>query len=60
MVVLVALQLFLSRTYLGKAVRAAAQDREACQLVGIDVAAVNTLAFGLGSALAAVAGSSAT
>ncbi len=55
--VLIALQLFLSRTYLGKAIRAAAQDREACQLVGIDVRSVNTLAFGLGSALAAVGGS---
>jgi branched-chain amino acid transport system permease protein len=56
-IVLIAVQAFLSRTYLGKAIRAAAQEREACQLVGIDVRAVNTFAFGLGSALAAVGGS---
>lgn len=55
-VVLLGLHLFLSRTDLGKAIRATAQDREACQLVGIDVRNVSSIAFGIGSALAAVAG----
>ncbi len=56
LVVLLATHLFLAHTDLGKAIRAASQNREACQLVGIDVRSVSSLAFGMGSALAAVAG----
>src|SRR3982750_1497425 len=36
-VTLVALHLFLTRTYLGKAIRAVAQNADSCTLVGIDV-----------------------
>src|SRR5581483_4249788 len=56
-IVLVALELFLRRTFLGRAIRALAQDREACSLVGIDPRRVAMIAFGLGTALAALAGS---
>ena len=56
-VVLVALELFLRRTFLGRAIRALAQDREACSLSGIDTRRVSMIAFGLGTALAAMAGS---
>jgi branched-chain amino acid transport system permease protein len=56
-VVLVALELFLRRTFLGRAIRALAQDREACALSGIDTRRVSMIAFGLGTSLAAVAGS---
>lgn len=55
-VILVGLELFLRRTFLGRAIRALAQDREACALAGIDTRRVGTLAFGLGTALAGTAG----
>src|SRR5258708_28446764 len=55
-IILVALELFLRRTFLGRAIRALAQDREACRLVGIDVRRVSMIAFGLGTSLAAAAG----
>ena len=57
LIILVGLELFLRRTFLGRAVRALAQDRDACRLVGIDVQRVSRIAFGLGTALAASAGS---
>jgi branched-chain amino acid transport system permease protein len=55
--VLVVLQLFLTRTYLGRAIRATAQDRDAARLVGVDVERVNGIAFGIGIALAGFGGS---
>jgi branched-chain amino acid transport system permease protein len=55
--ILIALELFLRRSFLGRAIRALAQDREACALAGIDTRRVGTIAFGLGTALAGVAGS---
>jgi branched-chain amino acid transport system permease protein len=56
LVILALLQFFLTRTMLGSAIRALAQDRDACRLVGIDVERASMVAFGLGTALAAVAG----
>jgi branched-chain amino acid transport system permease protein len=50
------LQLLLSRTYLGKAIRAVAQNADSCTLVGVDVERVYTITFGLGTALAGAAG----
>lgn len=55
-VALVALQLFLVRTNPGRAIRALAADPEAALLVGINTARISALAFGLGIALAALAG----
>ncbi|HXZ53741.1 MAG TPA: branched-chain amino acid ABC transporter permease [Burkholderiales bacterium] len=55
-VIALALYLFLYRTRLGKAVRAVSGNREAAGLVGIPTARVLALAFGLGVALASVAG----
>ena len=55
-VILVLLELFLRGTFLGRAIRALAQDREACALVGVDTKRVSMVAFGLGSALAGAAG----
>jgi len=55
--ILIALQLFLTRTYLGRAIRATAQDRDAARLVGVDVDRVMGIAFGLGIALAGFGGS---
>jgi branched-chain amino acid transport system permease protein len=51
------LQQFLTRTYVGKAIRAIAQDSEATKLVGVNVGRISMIAFGLGTALAALAGS---
>ncbi|HEX3538215.1 MAG TPA: branched-chain amino acid ABC transporter permease, partial [Stellaceae bacterium] len=49
------LQLFVSRSRLGKAMRATAQDSEAARMMGIDVDRVIVTAFFLGSALAGAA-----
>jgi len=56
LVALIALHLFLTRTYSGKAIRAAGQNLESCTLVGINVERVYVLTFGLGTALAGLAG----
>jgi branched-chain amino acid transport system permease protein len=48
--------LFLTRTDLGKALRAAADDPEAASYQGINVRAMHGVAFGVGIALVAAAG----
>jgi branched-chain amino acid transport system permease protein len=55
-ILLVALQLFVSRTRLGRAMRSTAQDREAAQLMGVNINTTIALTFFLGSALAGAAG----
>ncbi|TMA86514.1 MAG: branched-chain amino acid ABC transporter permease, partial [Deltaproteobacteria bacterium] len=56
LLVLLALHLLLTRTYLGKAIRAVAQNPDSCTLVGVPVERIYALTFGLGTALAALAG----
>jgi branched-chain amino acid transport system permease protein len=53
---LVSVWLLLARTRLGLAIRAAAQDREVANLMGINVHRVTTMVMGLGLVLAALAG----
>ena len=53
---LLGLHLFLQRTFLGKATRAVAQNPDSCTLVGVDVERIYTLTFGIGAALAGLAG----
>jgi len=50
------LHLFLTRTYLGTAMRALSQDKTAAQLMGIDIKKVYAIAFGLGAGLAGIGG----
>src|SRR4051812_26215520 len=54
--ILIILHILLTRTYVGKAIRAVAQNPESCTLVGIRVEWIYSLTFGLGTALAALAG----
>jgi branched-chain amino acid transport system permease protein len=55
-VLMVLLDTFISRTRIGKAMRATSQDREAAGLMGIDINFVIGLAFFIGPAFGAVAG----
>jgi len=57
LLVLLILYIILQRTNLGRAIRATIQDRNAAQLVGVNVQAVSALTFGIGIATAAVGGS---
>ena len=52
-----AVWLYLSRTFMGRAIQAVAQDRLALQLMGADPVRIKQWAFGLGIATAAIAGS---
>lgn len=54
---LVALRQFLGHTYTGKAIRSTAQDSDASKLVGINTSRIMEIAFGIGIALASLAGS---
>ena len=54
-IIMVALQLFVSHTKQGKAMRAVSEDKEASILMGINVNSTITLTFAIGSGLAAVA-----
>jgi branched-chain amino acid transport system permease protein len=56
LLLMVALNYFVQRTKMGKAMRAMAQDQEAARMVGIDVDRVVIVTFFLGSALAGAAG----
>ena len=54
--VVVLLTAYIKFTYTGKAIRAAAQHAEAAQNLGININRIYTIAFGIGAALAGVAG----
>ena len=54
--VMVGLTLFTSKTKMGKAMRAVSEDRDAAQLMGINVNQTISITFAIGSALVAIAG----
>ncbi|OGN91603.1 MAG: hypothetical protein A2Z75_05995, partial [Chloroflexi bacterium RBG_13_50_10] len=56
LVVMLVLREFLRRSYLGKAIVAASQDRRAAELVGINTGRVYAFAFAIAMATAAIAG----
>ncbi len=56
LVLMVALQLIVKRTKMGKAMRAVSVDSDAAQLMGINVNRTISFTFALGSALAGAAG----
>src|SRR5690606_2299662 len=51
-----ALFMFLKHTMLGKAIRATSMNRSGAALSGINTNRINYIAFGLGAALAGIAG----
>ena len=54
--IMVALTLFINKSRMGKAMRAVSEDRDAAQLMGINVNQTISTTFAIGSALAAIAG----
>ena len=56
MAMVVGLQLFLSRTFVGRAVQAVAQDQGALRLMAADPVKIKRIAFGLSIATAALGG----
>jgi branched-chain amino acid transport system permease protein len=55
-ILVVALSLFINRSKLGKAMRATAQDRDAAQLMGIDINRTIAATFFIGAVLAGAGG----
>ena len=53
---IVGTHLLIHRTRLGKAMRATFQDRDTAALMGVNISAIHTATFALGSGLAAAAG----
>lgn len=56
LIVIIALQLFLAKTYFGKSLRGTAQNWKAAKLAGIDIDRTFMITFGLGASLAGLAG----
>jgi branched-chain amino acid transport system permease protein len=55
-VITIGLHLFLSRTMAGKSIRAVTQDKRSARVMGINVERTFLLTFGIGAALAGMAG----
>lgn len=55
-VLMVALLLFTNKTWIGKAMRAVSQDKDAASVTGINPLRMNNIAFAIGASLAGAAG----
>lgn len=56
LILIAGLHFFLTRTDLGRSIRATAQDSEAARYMGVNTRKVTCITFGIGSALAAAGG----
>ena len=56
LIIMVGLTLFVKKTKPGRAMQAVSEDKEAAQLMGVNVNATISLTFAIGSGLAAIAG----
>ena len=56
LIIMVCLWLFLQKTRLGKSIRAAAQNKEAARIVGIEIQQVYAITFGICIGLTGIAG----
>jgi branched-chain amino acid transport system permease protein len=56
LVLVLSLQLYLSRTFTGRAIMAVAQDQQALRLLAVDPIRIKRIAFGISIATAALAG----
>jgi branched-chain amino acid transport system permease protein len=56
LVLLTVLLVVVQKTWVGKALRAVSQDKQAAAIVGINPLVMNTIAFAIGTGLAAVSG----
>ena len=56
LVIMLVLSAFVSKTKMGKAMRACSEDKGAAQLMGINVNSTISMTFAIGSGLAAIAG----
>jgi branched-chain amino acid transport system permease protein len=54
---LLVLEVILRRTYLGRAIRAVTQNRDAALISGVNADRISAVAFGIGTAFAGAAGS---
>lgn len=55
-ILIAAVQLFISHSYLGKAIRAATQDPSTAQVMGINPRTIYTFTYGIGAAIATLGG----
>jgi len=55
-ILIAAVQLFISQSYLGKAIRAATQDPSTAQVMGINPRTIYTFTYGIGAAIATLGG----
>ena len=55
-IIMAALTFFVRKTKPGRAMQAVSEDRDAAQLMGVNVNATISLTFAIGSGLAAIAG----
>jgi branched-chain amino acid transport system permease protein len=55
-IIMVALMIFIKKTKAGQAMLAVSEDKDAAQLMGVNVNATISLTFAIGSGLAAIAG----